>query len=302
MRLLASYAMRGRSQAVMLAVVLALLSLLMLPLSIFSSAILALVTLRKGVTEAFIVLILGTIACGILSLLLLGMPFQVLSYVLFMWVPMVLFASVLRISRSLALTILSALALGLLLLVGQYLHTEDPGTQWRGIIEAVTKPLEDNQMISEADRLSLVTMLAKWMPGVIVAGFLLQSMVSIFTARWWQASLFNPGGFRVEFHQLRLPRILAVVTLPVLLMMLLGNNDGGHFWGYVAMLLIAAWFLHGLALAHGAVGLISANIGWLIGMYALLVFFMPHMMMVLAAAGFADVWFDFRARLGSEKI
>ena len=67
MQLLASFAMRGRSQAVMLVTVLAMLSLLFPPLSILSSSVVALVTLRKGATESGLVLALAGLACGLLA-------------------------------------------------------------------------------------------------------------------------------------------------------------------------------------------------------------------------------------------
>ena len=304
MRLLASYAMRGRSQAVMLALLFAVLSLVMLPLIFFSSAILALATLRKGVVEGFIILVV--LSCIPLLLLSFGKPYYVLSYSFFiLWVSILVFAYVLRTSRSLALTILSTLALGLLLLIGHYLYIDDPVSYWREILEIFTKPLEDNQVMDPSDRASQITTFAKWMPGLVVSSFLLQSMVSIFIARWWQAMLYNPGGFRIEFHQLRLPRTLAIftllVTIPVLFLSIFGNIDDLNFLGNVAaLLLMTAWFLHGLALAHSVVTMLGANVAWLVGMYTLIVLATPQMMVVLAAAGLADVWFDFRARFDSE--
>ena len=61
MRFLASMAMRGRSQAVMAATVLAILALPLPPLSILSAAVVALVTLRRGIREGL--LILGLSGC-----------------------------------------------------------------------------------------------------------------------------------------------------------------------------------------------------------------------------------------------
>ena len=304
MRLLASYAMRGRSQAVMLALLFAVLSLVMLPLIFFSSAILALTTLRKGVVEGVVILL--ALGCIPLLLLSFGKPYYVLSYgFAILWVSILVFAYILRTSRSLALTILSALALGFLLLTGHYLYIDDPVTYWREILEVFTRPLEDNNMMAPSDRASQITTFAKWMPGLVISSFLLQSIISIFIARWWQAILYNPGGFRIEFHQLRLPRILAIftllVTIPVLLMSIFGSVDNLNFLGNVAaILLMTAWFLHGLALAHNVTSLVGANVAWLVGMYTLIVLATPQMMMVLAVAGLADVWFDFRARFGSE--
>ncbi|MEE4376314.1 MAG: hypothetical protein V2J55_02215, partial [Candidatus Competibacteraceae bacterium] len=62
MRSLASFVMRGRSQAAMVIVVAGVMPLL----NLFSGAALALVTLRQGGREGFITLMLSTAIAGIL--------------------------------------------------------------------------------------------------------------------------------------------------------------------------------------------------------------------------------------------
>lgn len=296
MRALASLVMQGRFQAVMLAAVLAMLSLLFPPASILSSAVVALVTLRNGPGQGFLVLLISGIACGVLALLALGGAMPAAGFVLLMWLPIWFAATLLFYSRSLAVTIQGVLVLGLLVIIAQYVQAGDPVEQWRSLLEPFTQSLVEAQVVEAERQQDLVEVMARWMPGAVAAGFFLQVMASLFVARWWQAMLYNPGGFRAEFHQLRMPRILAVITLVVLLFQA-GVADLGVFADYLAMLMMAAWFLQGLSLAHGVLGSMKANSGWLIGIYFLLIFAMPHAVTALAAAGFADAWFDFRARL-----
>ena len=59
----------------------------------------------------------------------------------------------------------------------------------------------------------------------------------------------------------------------------------------------AAFFLQGLALAHGQLAAFNAGPGWLIGIYALLLVAPPYAFMALTTAGYADAWMDFRARM-----
>ncbi|MES9843965.1 MAG: DUF2232 domain-containing protein, partial [Candidatus Sedimenticola sp. 6PFRAG5] len=220
----------------------------------------------------------------------------VVGFVLLMWLPIWIAATLLRFSRSLGITIQGVLILGLLVILAQYLQGQDPVEQWRNLLEPFTQSLVEAQVVEEGKQQDLIEVMARWMPGAVAAGFFLQVMASLFVARWWQAMLYNPGGFKAEFHQLRMPRILAIITLLVLLLQA-GIVDLGVFADYLAMLVMAAWFLQGLSLAHGVLGRMGANSGWLVGIYFLLMFAMPHAVTVLAAAGFADAWFDFRARL-----
>ncbi|HHH38212.1 MAG TPA: DUF2232 domain-containing protein [Sedimenticola sp.] len=296
MRSLASFAMRGTSQAVMLAALLAMLSLLVPPLSIVSSAVVALVGLRKGPRDGALVVVLAGAACAVLAYLALGNAFSVVGFTLMMWVPVWLLALLLWASRSLSVTLQGGLLMGLVIVAGQYFQDQDPVAAWQAVLKPLIDSLVAADLVKADQQQPLLETMARWMPGLVAAGFFLQSMLSLFLARWWQALLYNPGGFRREFHRLRMHRGVAVVTLLALLLKVLGA--GGNLLDYVVILLLVGWLLQGLALIHGLVGIMKMNAGWLVGLYALLVLVMPQAVMVISAVGFADAWIDFRARLG----
>ncbi len=299
MRLLASFVMRGRMQAAMAASVLALLSLLFPPVTLLSAAVVALVTLRHGLREGALLTGIATLACALLSLLALGVVLPVVSFVLMMWLPVWLLGGVLRASRSLGLALQVGLLMGLVVIAAQYTQGGDPVATWREALEPFVQSLVEAGIVAATDREGLLLTMAAWMPGVIAAGFLLQTQVALLLGRWWQAMLYNPGGFRQEFHQLRLGRPLAWATLGVLGLSAFAGAAGGHWLSYLDILLVAAWFLQGLAVVHAVVGLRRASVGWLVAVYALLLLAMPHMATLLALIGFADSWIDLRARLAS---
>jgi hypothetical protein len=109
--------------------------------------------------------------------------------------------------------------------------------------------------------------------------------------------LYNPGGFRQEFHQLRLPKGLSLLLVLVGLLVMSQETTGGSIPAYGLILLLVVWFVQGLAVVHGAIGKLGLNSGWLVGVYLLLLFAMLHMVVVLALVGAVDAWLDFRARL-----
>jgi Predicted membrane protein (DUF2232) len=298
MRLLASFVMQGRSQAVMVISALALVSLLLPPLSVLSSAAVALVTLRKGLRDGLTVTLLGFAACALLALLVQVDVIAVVGFTLLPWIPVLILAMLLRSRGSLALTITVALLFGLLVIVVYYAQFDDPIVEWRKLLEPFFQSLGQDQNLEPEQQKRLLDVLSRWMTGMMAAGFFLQLMVSLLLARWWQSLLYNPGGFRSEFHQLRLPRTLAMLAVGVIGLLLLDTGIGSPVLEYMAMLLIAAYLLQGLALAHGLRAQIDANQGWLIVMYILLFIAMPHMVITLATAGIADAWLDLRSRFG----
>ncbi len=296
MRFLASFAMRGRSQAVMSALVLAVASLFVPPLSILSSAVIALVTLRRGQLEGLVVAGLAGLASGLLAYMLVASPAPALGFVL-LWLPVLVVAVVLRVTRSIPLSVEAALAVGLLAIGVIYLQVSDPAIAWREALEPFSQQLTDAELLAEDQRAMFLEEMARWMTGFFAAVFFLLLVVSVFVARWWQSVLYNPGGFRQEFHALRLHRALGYAGLLLLGLRLAGFGGGGGLILDLGILLSASLMLQGLAVAHGVSALRKAHPAWLVAMYVLWFFAMPQVSMLLVAIGLADLWFDFRARV-----
>jgi len=297
MHALASFVMRGRMQAVMAATLLAMLGLLVPPIGILASASVALVTLRHGAQHGATVLALATTACGFFGWILLGNPVPVVGFALLLWVPVWILSILLRSTRSLALTVQGAILGGVLIVVFYSLQIGD-AAGWQTALQPLADAFVEEQVLDRVQSEALIAALAPWMTGLLAIGFFLQLVLALFVARFWQAALYNPGGFRKEFHELRLYRTLAYLLLPVLAALLAGAGAGFPFLRDVALVLVAAYFLQGLAVAHGVVGKTGMKGAWLLAVY-LLLFLLPQVVVLITAAtGYADTWVDFRARMG----
>jgi hypothetical protein len=281
----------------MAAVVLALVSLLVPLLSIFSSSVIALVTLRKGYKEGLAVLGFATLASGLLAFLLFSNPAPALAFVLLLWMPPLLLAQLLRVSMSLALTITAALLVGLLVIGVIHLQMPDPVAAWKEILEPWSQELADAGLFSEEDRALFVEKQAPRMTGMLAAASALQLMLSLLLARWWQAMLFNPGGFRAEFHGLRLPKAVGVGGLLLVLLSFAGITGPGALFLALSLLVGAVFILQGLAVIHAIAAARSMHPAWLVGLYVLWVFAMLPVTVALVAVGLADIWLDFRTRV-----
>ncbi len=300
MQWLASFVMRGRSQAVMATSVLAMLSMVMPPLSLLSSASVALVTLREGRSAGLQVIGWSLLACLLLSTVALGNPAPAIGLMLLLWFPMWVLGQVLREIRSLGLAVQSALAFGLLTIVYFYLQTGDPIAEWQKVFALLADNFTEAGLYKAEQSQQLVNELARWMTGFFAAGYFLQLVVSLLLARWWQALLYNPGGFQQEFHQLRLSKLLAYFGAVLGVLSLLQLEMGGDLLRYLTVLLMAAYLVQGLAVAHGIVKLLSLNRAWLIGVYIMLVITGPQMLIVISMLGLADIWMNFRAKAASK--
>ncbi len=296
MKSLASFVMRGFSQAVMVTTVMALLSLLLPFFGILSAASVGLVTLRNGAKSGISVSLLATLACGLFMAVSFGYPLPAIGFLLLQWLPVVLLGQFLRTSRSLDLSLQLALGFGLLVIVGQYLFLEDPYTFWQVQLQPLVDQLVASGVMDQTGGQTVLERLAGWMGGVLAAGLFLQLAGSLLLARWWQALLYNPGGFRVEFHRFRLHKLVGIAGLGAMLVLLFPTQEIPGLFRQLAILLTALLFLAGLAVTHGVLGKLQTSGVWLGVVYFLLIFLLPQVVMVLATIGLMDVWLDFRAR------
>lgn len=127
------------------------------------------------------------------------------------------------------------------------------------------------------------------------ASFYLMSVGSLFLARYWQSALFNPEGWRREFHELRLD--------PTALFIVIGSGFLGPLVGIDSYLLVFSamvlFSVCGFALVHGLIG--KKNLGgqWLFGFYMMVIVLFPMSQLFVAIAAIMDSAADFRSRVQS---
>ncbi len=292
---LASFIMRGRSQAALVAAVFAILSLLFPLTGMLSSATLALATLRQGPVEGLLVGLFAGLASGLFAFAALGSPVPALGFALALWLPVWALAVMLRNSGSPALTVTTAGLMGLAILIGLKVGVADPAAYWAELMEPVRQGLIEGGILTDAESQALILEVARWMTGAFAATFYFQALLALFLGRWWQSLLYNPGGFGAEFRDLRLGKGLGVLGLALMAFILV---KGENQWAADLLILITPLFLlQGLALIHWLVKAMQANRGWLIGLYALFLLALPHAQVLTAGLGLADIWVNVRAKV-----
>ena len=296
---LASFIMRGRSQAALVAAVFAILSLLFPLTGMLSSATLALATLRQGPVEGLLVGLFAGLASGLFAFAALGSPLPALGFALALWLPVWALAVMLRNSGSPALTVTTAGLMGLAILIGLKVGVADPAAYWAELMEPVRQGLIKGGILTDAESQALILEVARWMTGAFAATFYFQALLALFLGRWWQSLLYNPGGFGAEFRDLRLGKGLGVLGLALMAFILV---KGENQWAADLLILITPLFLlQGLALIHWLVKAMQANRGWLIGLYALFLLALPHAQVLTAGLGLADIWVNVRAKVSPRK-
>lgn len=294
MGFLAEYIMRGRMQAMIVASTLALVSLVMPPVSIVSSATVALVTLRRGAIEGFIVLACSTAVAGVLGFFLLGNFQFMLLYGIVLWVPVWLISIILREGRYLSLAIEIAVLIGVMGVVSFYLYNADLAEMWKNILSQMVPPNAPVEDIQHT-----LDVLSHYMTGVVAAASVFGLLLGLFLGRWWQALLYNPGGFRQEFLSLNTHPRLAIGSVVVVLVASLSSGVISEVSWNITILLFVLYTFIGTAVLHTVFA--SMKMGrFIVPMFYVTLFLIPHAMLPVALVGLSDTWMNLRNKISNQ--
>ena len=273
--------MRGRTEAI-IAAVLATGTVLFVWVG---AAVVGLVTLRKGINQGLAVLAWALLPAVVLAVMGDTGPLATLLGV-------TAAAAILRLTTSwqwaLAIAVLSGLVTTVLL---SLFGSEFVASFVKMVDEAIA------EVAKQPGAVDVSALQAVGAGPVVIAllgmGNTITVTLCLMLARWWQAGLYNPGGFRAEFHQLRLRPAMAVGLIACGAVL---SSIGGDY-RVMALLFALPFVFAGFALVHGLAARKNISGNWLGLFYVgwLLLDPLKALLMVLALA---DSWLDFRSRLG----
>ena len=283
MKALAEFILRGRVQALIVALVGSFFPLV-------SSATVGLVALCKGSKEGFL---------------------------LFLWASLPLVVMQQVGSENMLLTAVSVASLGMMVIAAS-LHSVYASWQWTliatvvvaiicaalfGFLMAadVTELLVIAQQMFEAMQ-SADTPVASAISEPLVLGLVavilaVGCVMSLLLARWWQSAVYNPGGFQKEFHGFTISSKIAVILLALFLIGRL-IPEGYQLWADLALL---PFLLAGIAMIHSTIKLYGLGGQWVAILYVGLIFMGKPVTLVLVGLGLADSLIDLRSRLDGLK-
>ena len=294
MLFLASFVLKGQSQAALVAASMAILGLAVPPAAWISAAAIVLVTLVNGPKSGLITTALSLLGAGIFAFLIFASPEVAVVFVLLAWLPAWLIAAVLRQTVSLAYSLQVLTVMSLLAVVMVYAVVPDIGELWRGPLDIMVEQLaEQSEEFTLAELKQTEDWVIKFLPGLFASSIMFGTMLSLFLGRWWQAVFYNPGGFGEEFRSLNLGKVSALCAIAI---MLLAMVTGSVFAVAMVAVVFVLYSMQALSLLHAAIKIRQVNAAWLFFIYVIM-FFIPHVMLLLMVAGFADPWLDIRRRI-----
>lgn len=282
MQALAEWVMGSRKQAIIAAITAAFFPLLYW----ISAAIVALVSLRKGINYGTSILIWALLPA--LAWIYIGQDPTPLVVI----VGSFILALILRKTQSWEHVLIISLPIGVI--TGLWLEVS-LDTIINQIIEEIHKffissvsEYSESGVIFDKDRLRLLLL------GGLASVHIAVMLLSLMLARSWQAKLYNKGGFQQEFHKLRLP--IMHTSILIIGFFLIQQTAGQELLRWLPLLLLP-WIFAGVAFIHGVVAKRNLGKPWLIAFYFAVFFMGPYMITLLVFIAVFDSFIDFRKRI-----
>ncbi|MGB1328083.1 MAG: hypothetical protein ACPG82_03810 [Porticoccaceae bacterium] len=285
MKALAEFILRGRLQALIVALVGSFFPLI-------SSAAIALVSLSKGAKEGILLFLWISLALVLIQQAGSENPLLTAVSIASLGI-MVVAAIVHKVLASWQWTLLAivvaaviiSLAFGILM-----------GSSVTSLVAAAQEMLA-NVKNEEQDTQLSIELTESMLLGLVATILAIGSMMSLMLARWWQAGIYNPGGFQKEFHSFTIEVKVAVLLVAIVLTgQLLPNSS--QLWAELAALPL---LVAGIALVHFTVKLFGQGKQWLAFVYVGMIMVGKPVTLILVVLGLTDSLIDLRSRLEGYK-
>ncbi|HIF52200.1 MAG TPA: DUF2232 domain-containing protein [Thiotrichaceae bacterium] len=297
--MIGNFILSGRVQAIVVTTLSALVSVLMLPFAyLISGSVLGLITLRKGAAIGLQTLVLSLLLLQVFFVVASLPPQFGIAYAMVIWLPVWFASAVLRLSEQQGLLLSAVALLVISLIAAAYITIDDVAhwwQQWFDLMLAEAAPPERLEQYQE-----LMKAGAPMVNSMMAIALMLNILIAVFCARWWQSRLFNLGAFRKEFYALHLPPVILPVSgIMILLVFTLGEQWQAMFRD-ITVILMFMYLIQGISSVHRNVDKLKLSTAWIGAMYCLLVL-IPQMGLLIACLGMTDVYISWRRKkIGSE--
>ncbi len=298
LRQITDFIMRSRSHAFGVAFVCAFVPLL----GSISILIAGLVTLRKGLWEGALILFAAT-APFLIKYYMTSLPADETELA---WVAMLtlvvsnvlvwIYALLLRQYSNWSL-VLELSALFSIVIIGA-IHWFNPDIQawWGAQLNAYFTKMKT--AVPNADftvQLQAVDAIKSMATGLMILSLLLNGLLQVVLARWWQVIIYEPGmTLRQELYRIRLGHVVGILFIAILLLSYWANSATALD---IRPVFYGLFFIAGLSVVHYLLALTKYTWFWLMLFYVTLIALFPKSIMLVAFFALLDVLLDLRRRL-----
>lgn len=303
---LAKYTLKGPYYAAGVVAVLAILSVFFplisgspflgalgaMLLTYTAGSLVGLIILTQGVQSGLKAIIVSVLVVTAVAAVVLKAPGLGISIAIVQWLPVVILAQTLRVTNSLALTMLAGLIPGAIGVVVQFALWPNLEADWAAVVNQSLTQMSQGQELSQVDMGEQIRLMMHWLILMLAASLYVLYVSIVMIARWMEARVAGSDGYKKEFRGLALGKPAAMVAVVLMALSMLLNQD----WIISLTIMVAVAFLfQGIAVVHAR--LLSGKFRpMLTGLFYMLLLIVPQVMALTSIAGILDNWLNFRKR------
>src|SRR3990167_108333 len=147
---------------------------------------------------------------------------------------------------------------------------------------------------TKQQQLDAINVTRQYATGLMVAAVLLNAILQLLVARWWEVVVFAPRTLRRELCSIRLAPLTGVLFVASLILAYMGNAVVLDIMPILYALFCAA----GLSIAHYFFGVIRSQTAWfwVVLFYLIFIFSLPTSVILISVLALFDIWLDLRKR------
>ena len=304
---LAKYTLKGPYQAAAVVGTLAVLSVFLPPVlggnalavmigslcMLLSCVLVSLIILTQGLDSGLKPIVVSVLGITLVAWVVVNAPMLGLWVGLVQWLPIILLSQTLRSTRSLGLTLLAGVALGIVAIAAQHLLLGPMDEEL--VAQALQNMAGPAQSAAEME-VALVQFARLFVLALVPMVYLFVVLI-LLIARWTQASLAETKAFGEEFRALALGKTPAMIGLALVAL---------SFWLQqpwlvsLVFLAVIAFMFQGIAVVHARLGPLRNGRVFLVVFYVLM-FVIQKAVALTAFTGVIDNWLAFRKKKPSNE-
>ncbi len=271
-----------------------LLFALIFPLSaILSGAGIVLITLHAGPKNSFSIVLACIIALALVSSVFIGHATLGAATAAAQLLPSFILAVIFYSTRSLSLSLQAAALLGAIAFVIVSALFPNSDQFWQQALSSILAPVLETGGYNAEQSALLISQTAKFMTGLLIASIVLVHSSILLFGYKLKCLVDDSKQFEQDFQQMRLGKVLAILTVLVGIWAVLGQSSyAAQLCGILSIL----FFLQGMAVIHTTTGTMTKGKLWLIIAY-ILVIFVPQAILVIILLGIFETFFKIRERV-----
>jgi hypothetical protein len=270
------------------------MTMLMPGLATISGAILVLLVVQQDLRKVLLTAALAGLVLLVVSLVSGASPVMALIGIATFWVPILVLARILRVTRSLTLTLQTSVIVALIGTCAFFALSSDPVAFWQEVIagNAVLQslPLPEWQRALELSAIQF----AGVMTTLFAIGFWFGLACVVLLGYWLFQQL---PGKSAEFGRFCELNFGYVIALLLVVSSLAGFALDVIWIQSIAVLIFAVFWLQGAAIVHWLHANGFVPIAVVIAAYALTLVLFEYLFPALAVLGYTDAWFRYRLRV-----